>query len=316
MFAGQTNNLPYIRNYAEADAHWHKTKKPPRSKKWGENQRPLRNVSSWHYRMEKGEGFYDICLYHTVMARFYEPQGNIERRCYKGDGSLTSQGFMRNVLGVGGFSRRATTDGREVFMPIANRSMPDSDFSVDAVFIDNKLAVEASAHTRIYKKVSHEGDKHERKMIKAAFEPLFTLCAMQMQTWEQTLTADWNIAGSFYAAAMGWDHKKAIGNMVQAARGGEDFRPEDVPLFMQMAQLAYQKRISDRAMEEKRISWSAATCQAYEIEKRVTEKELLSSLWGYVRKFGNLNSQSGTVEYPQFPEPDQIVFSNVTTYAK
>lgn len=312
----QTNNLPYIRSWHEADVYWNKTAKPPRSKKWGEHQRPLKNASSWHYRIEKGDGFYDLCLYHTVMARFYAPQGNIERRCYMGNDSQTSQGFMRNVLGVGGFNRRKTTDDREVFMPIANRSMPDSDFSVDAVFIDNKLAVEASKHTRLFKRVSHDDDKHERKMVKAQFDTLFTLCAMQMQTWEQTLTADYHIAGSFYSANITWTHKKAVADMVNAARGGREFPAETVPLFMQMAQLAYQKRISDRAMEEKRVGWSNPTCPAHELEKRVTEKELCSSLWGYVRKFGNLNSQSGTVEYPQFPEPDKIVFSNVTTYEK
>jgi hypothetical protein len=201
-------------------------------------------------------------------------------------------------------------------MPVANRSMPDSDFSVDAVFIDNMLAVEASAHTRIYKKVSHDGDKAERKRIKAAFEPLFTLCAMQMQTWEQSVQADFDIAGAFYSGRINWQQKKAVQQMVHALKCGEEFAPEDVPLFMEMAQQAYRKRVSDRALEEKRITWGSSTCPATDLQQRVTEKELCTSLWGYVKKFGHLSAQSGTVEYPQFPEPEQITFSNVTTYAK
>ncbi len=312
----QTNMLPYIRNYAEADAHWNKTKKPPRSTKWSEHQRPLKDSRSWHYRMEKGVDYYDVCLYSTVMARFFAPQGNVERRCYIGNASQTSQTFMRNVLGVNGFTRRQTTDGREVFMPVANVAMPHDKFSVDAVFIDNKLAVKASKHTRIFKRVSHNDDRYERKMVKAAFEPLFTLCSMQIPVWEQTLTADYNIGGAFYASNITWTHKKAVADMVTAVRGGREFPAESVPLFMQMAQLAYQKRISDRAMQEKRISWTTPTCPAIALEQRVTENELCTSLWGYVRKFGHLNSQSCTVEYPQFPEPDQIVFSNVTTWEK
>lgn len=316
MFAGQTNNLPYIRNYAEANAWFNKTAKPFRSKKWSEHERPLRNTSSWHYRIEKGDGFYDVCLYYTVLARFYAPQGNIERRCYRGHTSMTSLGFMRDVLGVTEFCRRDTTDGREVFMPVMCRTMDSSDFSVDAVFIDNKLDVAQSKHTPIYKRVSHDDDKYERKMVKAAFEPLFALCVMQMQVWEQTTHADFNTAGAFYSANITWQHKKAVWSMVDAVRKGLEFPADAVPLFMQMARKAYDKRVSDRAYEEKRVGRSNPTCPAHELEKRVTEKELCSSLWGYVRKFGNLNSQSGTVEYPQFPEPDQITRSNVTTYEK
>lgn len=318
MFAGQTRQLPYIRNWAEADAYWHKTKKPPRSKKWEENERPLRNTASWHYRLEKGNGYYDVCLYHTVMARFFEPSSIGERRCYVGHDSQTSKGFMLDVLGVHTFKQFDTTDGRKVVAPIVAKRLPNSDFSADLMFVDGKLDVEMSQHTPLFKMVSSAQDKAERKQVKQAMDSLFMLCAVRMPELERTTQADFNVAGAFYAAKRRYDEERAVQDMVQDFLLGAHPSQEHIAKFMKIADNTYQKIVSDRALDLKILSWYNPTCPATDLpnDKRVTEKEYMASLWRTVQKVGRLNSRSGTEPYPQFPEPDQITYSNVVTYAK
>ena len=318
MFAGQTRQLPYIRNYAEADAYWNKTKKPPRSKKWEEWQRPLKNASSWHYRIEKHGDVYDLMLYHTVMARYHKPTDDgSELRQYMGHDSQTSKGVMADVLGVTYFNRRAATDGRVVYMPIPTVALPGSEFSCLAWFNANgDLLVDSSEHTPLFKRVSHDDDKHMRKVIKAKFEPLLTLCAMRIPEFENTLEADFMRGGDFVSAGLRGKHQVAIAELVRSMELNNDLHPPSLELFMECAAIHYVKLVSDRAVDQKLVNWSNHTCSPLAIEKRVTEKDLVRSLWGAVLKYGHLKAQSGRVEYPQFPEPDQVTLSNVFAQRK
>lgn len=318
MFAGQTRVLPYIRNYAEADAYFNKTKKPPRSKKWAEHQRPLKNASSWHYRIEKHGDTYDLCLYHTVMARYHKPtEGGSELRQYMGHDSQTSKGYMWDVLGVSYFSKKCTTDGRVVFMPIPTVALPDSEFSCHAWFTaDDRLDVEASSHTPLFKRVSGDDDKHLRKMIKAKFDPLLTLCAMRIPEFENTEQADFMRGGDFVSAGFRHNHSSAIQRLVRAFEVGAEPEQKEVEWFLEAARVCYIKLVSDRAIEQRLLNWHNQTCSPLAIEQRVTEKDLLRSLWGAVLKHGHLKAQSGRVEYPQFPEPDQVTLSNVFAQSK
>ena len=318
MFAGQTNVLPYIRNWAEADAYWNKTNKPPRSKKWEEWQRPLKNASSWHYRIEQHGDVYDLCLYHTVMARYHRPTpaGN-ELRQYMGHDSQTSKGFMWDVLGVSYFSRRQAVDGREVFMPVPTVPLSGSEFSCHAWFnADNKLLLDSSKHTPLFKKVSGDDDKLLRKAIKAKFDPLLTLCAMRIPEFENTLQADFMRGGDFVSAGLRSKHQVAIAGLVRLMEINDELRSDHLELFMECAAIHYVKLVSDRAVAQNLINWHNRTCSPLAVEQRVTEKDLVRSLWGAVLNYGRLNKQSGRVEYPQFPEPDQVTLSNVFAQSK
>lgn len=318
MFAGQTRQLPYIRNYAEADDYWNKTKKPPRSKKWEEWQRPLKNSSSWHYRIEKHGDVYDLMLYHTVMARYHKPtEGGSELRQYMGHDSQTSKGFMWDVLGVSYFSKKCTTDGRTVLMPIPTVALPDSEFSCHAWFdAKGDLLLDSSEHTPLFKRVSHDDDKHMRKVIKAKFEPLLTLCAMRIPEFENTLQADFMRGGDFVSAGLRGKHQAAIASLVRSMEINDELRSDHLELFMKCAAIHYVKLVSDRAIAQNLVDWHNQNCSPLAIEKRVTEKDLVRSLWGAVLKYGRLKQQSGRVEYPQFPEPDQVTLSNVFAQRK
>ena len=318
MYAGNTRALPYIRSFAEADDYWNKTKKPPRSKKWEEWQRPLKNTSSHHYRIEKHGDVYDLVLYNTVMARFHRPTpaGN-ELRQYMGHDSMTSKGFMSDVLSVGLFNRRLTPDGRTVYMPIPTVPMKGGEFSCHAWFTPaGVLDVASSEHTPLFKKVSHDDDKYLRKIIKAKFEPLLTLCAMRIPEFEATEQADYMRSGDFVSAGLRANHKRATENIVRVFEMGTDPAQKDIEWFMELARVCYIKLVSDRAQEQGLISWHNPSCSPLAIEKRVTEKDLTRSIWAAVMQHGHLKRQSGRVEYPQFPEPDQVTLSNVFAQRK
>lgn len=324
MFAGQTRALPYIRSFAEADIYWHKTKKPPRSKKWEEWQRPLKNTSSHHYRIQTVRDqqdnivAYDLVLYHTVMARYHKPDINgRELRQYMGHDSQTSKGFMADVLGVSYFNRRATTDGRTVYMPVPTVPMHGMEFSCQAWFdATGALDVDASSHTPLFKKVSHDDDKYLRKAIKAKFEPMFTLCAMRIPEFENTLQADYMRGGDFVSAGLRHTHSSAIHRIVRSFEVGTEPGAKDIELLFHAAGICYTKLVSDRAIDQNLINWHNQTCSPLAVEQRVTEKDLMRSLWGAVLKHGHLKQQNGRIEYPQFPEPDQVVLSNVFAQRK
>ncbi len=319
MFSGNTYELPYVRDYAEAHAHWEKTPFPARSKKWAPHQRPLKNTQSPHYRLEKGDGYYDVCLYTTVMARFYEPTSTgVERRCYISHRSQTSQKFMSDVLGVWNFKRHDTTDDRTVIVPITAKNMPHSSFSADLIFVGRRLDVNASQHSPIFKMVSNEQDKADRKRVKAALDALFTLCAMRMPELERSTLADFNVAGRFYSARTNYAQERDIMVLVQDILIGEQPQVTHVNTFVRMADSIYQKMVSDRAMELGMIGWNTPGCAATDLpsDKRVTEKEFIASIWRMVQKHGRLNHRSGTQPYPMFPEPDQITITNVVTWQK
>ena len=82
MFAISTYNLARIRNFEDAEQHFNETKKP-RTTRWLDHQRPLRDTRSTHMRIEKahynGIDCYDLVLYTTPLIRYFRPNDKGER---------------------------------------------------------------------------------------------------------------------------------------------------------------------------------------------------------------------------------------------
>jgi hypothetical protein len=76
MYSIATHNIKAISSYAKAEQYFTETKKP-RTHRWLDHQRPLRDTRSTHLAIERrtsyGVKHYDLCLYQTPMVRFYEP---------------------------------------------------------------------------------------------------------------------------------------------------------------------------------------------------------------------------------------------------
>jgi len=169
-----------IRNYEQAARHWNSTPEPGRPGgalrvKWA-GARPLDDSSKWHYRLERhengGEVYYDVCLYHTVMARFYKPEADGTRRAeYTKDSRSTSHLFMWHVTGSQDVMGYDTPEGRHVLVPVAYETLGTT------VVLDSagRILLERSSHQPIYKVVSSPEQKEWRKKMKASMASLLLL---------------------------------------------------------------------------------------------------------------------------------------------
>ncbi len=317
MFAGKTYTLPTIRNYHEAHKYFEGRPKPPRSTKWGEHQRPLKDTRSYHYRIERHEDgdFYDLVLYQTTMARYHKPhEDGTHRKEYQNHDSQTSRSFLWDVADVGGLQPVTDTEGVQRIMPIHYRSMPGYQFSVDAWFSPSgKLMVDKSVHTRHFRVVSSAEDKATRKMYRQMFDPLLTLVALQLPVFEANLKWDYDTAGAFQSASLSFSARQALNEMAKRVRAGQEMHQEGIEAFMEMGQRVFNKIASDRADKLGILTWHH-TPDSYDAIEPVTEADLTKALWNkFQGEYLGLAGRSGYVEYPQFPRPEEIVRSNITT---
>jgi len=179
-----TRNLQYARNYEEADYIFGQ-KPAPDGRYWNEVERPLGTNRQHHYRLEKGKDFYDVCLYHTPMARYWKPEGTTRHVAYTGHSSMTSSGFMWSVLDVSRLLKLETTDGRTVAVPITY----GEHFATSLVFVDGKLRVEQSTHPKMLRYVSSEKDKAERAEWRETLQPWLDAMVLRMPEFEEKAVA-------------------------------------------------------------------------------------------------------------------------------
>lgn len=315
-FSGSTHDLPRLNNYAKAEKFFKETRKPPRSKNWDEHQRPLKDVRSYHYRIERGinGSHYDLVLHSTVMARFHAPdaQGH-ERRQYIAHGSQTSRGFMWHVLGVSGFTQVATPQGEKRTMIISTMNMNggNSQFSVDAYFDENnKLVLERSTHTNMMRRVSDTRDKAARARFRERATPLLTLMAMRMDEFVANVTFDYHLAGAFKGANVSFDEQRTLRRLCDALRDGGAPSQEQVEALATLGQKVFDKIASDRADEEGLLAWNLEAPDYAALEKPVDHRAFITSLQRKLESYARTQNKSGHVLYPQFPPPDVLVWSN------
>lgn len=322
MFAGKTYILPRLSTYARAHEYFEKTKLPPRSKKWHESQRPLKDTRSYHYRIERpaagDDSYYDLVLYRTTMARLHKPdaEGN-ERRQYLHNHSQTSIGFMWHVADIEWLNTRTATDECSVVVPVSARPMPNEEFSADLWFTPSgKLIVERSRHTRIFRRVSSDADKALRKKVKAALDGMFTLVALRVPEFAADVKFDFHVAGAFQSAenaSMWHRHSRELVHALE-----NDYPPPQAALdtLMEQAQLCFDKIASDRALAAGLLTWHNRHDASYEYIEPIDEKTLINALWSRLKNSTELSSTSGYIEYPQFPQESDLVRSNITTNHK
>jgi hypothetical protein len=247
------------------------------------------------------------------MARFHKPDADgVERRQYRGHSSNTSRGFMYDVLKVHSTTPVHTTDGSVVIMPVYDFRMPDSDFSVDAYFNSaGRLIKERSAHTRHFKRVSDAEDKAVRKHTKKLFEPLLTLAAMRMPEWIDDMEIKWNNGGSWQGPNLNWEHRAHIAQIYKSLKSGFEFRQDEVESFMDAAKRILTAMVHVRADKQRLLKWQGPEVPYEKIESPVKEREFINAIFAKVVDICAIKSQSGRVEYPQFPTRNEIVLSNI-----
>lgn len=213
-FSANIHLLPAITSYEQAKKWFDKTAKPPRSVKWNDHERPLKNVSAWHYRLERGvnEAYFDVCLYHTKMIRYLKPDQFGYRLVYiRGDNSQTSRKFLaRNVSGSygGEVASYVGEDNKQYVVPFSHvvhkhyrRDHPEIThgnelFSAMLTFNSTgKLVVSASDHIPVHKRVVSDELRQQRAAFRKQIEVIKLLATYRLDSYREN--AQWEARSSF-----------------------------------------------------------------------------------------------------------------------
>ena len=313
MSFGMSNNLVRLTNYKQAHAYFEGRAKPPRSKNYEINERPLASVSAKHYKIIKGENYYDIKLYSTIMARYYAPDADGgERKLYMGHNSMTSRSFMWQVLGVGGVNDTGSDKG-QIILPIYSRSsIEDKDgtpFSLDAYFKDDKLITSKSQHTPHYRFLSNNADKAERAQKKANLDNYVLLATMRLPDYTASVTLDHSMGRPFGEYAF-------VRHADDAVKGIVDGTPteENINTFFQIGQTVFDMLASKRGYEQQGFNlntWRGAKSTIADLQQPVTENDFSKAMLKRCLTIAGANKQSHRVEIPQFPLIGEYPRSNV-----
>ena len=163
MGFGNVTGCSSIRDYESAVRHFERTPKP-KGTAWSDHTRPLNDARKWHYRLERHDGYYDVCLYHTTMARYHKPQPDGSYQVnYSWDSRTTSHQFSWNVLGVTDSAMRFQTQAHQkVYVPIDSISNTilwfDKDWHLDLT---------RSSHVPIARRVLSQETRDWRKALRS-----------------------------------------------------------------------------------------------------------------------------------------------------
>ena len=304
MFSSSIHTLPNVTTWESAHNTFNNTPRPRSTQKWADNQRPLKDNRSWHYRIERINGgeHYDVILHHTVMARYYKPTADGRRVLYTGHPSNMSKQFMRHVLNVRHQNTWMTTDGRTVAVPIANRdSIPDkgSSFSADLWLVKHevlyglRLDVAKSSHTTHYVKRMSPDDKAAHKQARANMENLITLACMRIPEFLGRVYLDYDLLEPFQGVDVDYAERAALDSLAsgQFAALKPESQERHIAEFMRLAEDVFDYeavKVAERYPNES-------------ILEHVTEKTLADALWRIAkRECSTLKRKSDAIQLAPF----------------
>lgn len=316
MFSTSIRNLPHIPGYAIAHEYFSNTKKPvTRNGAWCDNQRPLKDSRSHHYRIERGNDgeYYDVCLHQTVMARYYKPTAEGRHVLYTGHPSSMSKQFMRHVLNVRHYNEQTTTDGRRVAVPIANkRCLIDkgAEFSTKlwlvsetGIHTQRLIDVDKSVHTPHYTHRMSADDKATHKQARANMEPYVTLACMRIPEFLERVNIDYDLLEPFKGVDVPWQQRSAIERIAQ---GKPDISQAEINALMLVAEKVYDYEATKAAAKHPSIP----------VSEQVTEKVLADALWRIAkRECPFLNLKSAAIPLPQFMDVGEYPRTTASPYA-
>jgi len=303
-----------------------------RSSKWQPNERPLDPKPRAEHRLIEGSNeygkYFDVKLYQTVMARFYEPKvvdgKRVERRLYMGHSSQTSQQFMRHTLRVDlGANRQRDSDDmysdESIIMPIYTEHFMKDDgvpFSLDSYWVDGVLDPARSRHTPHYRLVADKDVRQHKIKVAAHFEPYIMLAQMRMPEFRASCTLDYK-----YGRAFGGEgFNRAFYMAVQELWTDPEPQQKDIDVFFAMCQTAYDIIASKRGSDQEDFtmggSWYSRNQTAStvdDLKKPIEMVEFRRAILDRIHKYVGSNSLKKPEEVKQFPRNSEYPRSNIHT---
>ena len=326
--------MAYVcRNYEEAVGTF-AMRVAVRSSKWQPNERPLDHKPVSHHRLIEGSNsygkYFDVKLYQTVMARFYEPKvedgKRVERRLYMGHSSQTSKQFMYHTLRVDvGANRQRDSDDmytdESIIMPIyTEHFMKDEGvpFSLDSYWVDGVLDPTRSRHTPHYRLVADKDVRQFKVKVAAHFEPYIMLAQMRMPEFKASCDISYRLGQKFG----GEGYNRAYYMAIQEMWTDPEPRQQDIDVFFEMCQKAYDIIASKRGMEQSDFqvggSWYSRqngnkNSTVDELAKPIEMAEFRRAILDRIHKYVGSNSMKKPEEVKQFPKHSEYPRSNIHT---
>jgi hypothetical protein len=324
--------MAYVcKNYDEAVGTF-AFRKAVRSIAWQPNERPLDPKPRSEHRLIEGSNeygkYFDVKLYQTVMARFYEPKvedgKRVERRLYMGHSSQTSKQFMYHTLRVDVGANSIWEDDvhadERIIMPIYTKSFTfDADntpFSLDAYYVDGTLDITRSRHTPHYRLVADKDVRQHKVKVAAHFEPYIMLAQMRMPEFKAECTLDHRLGQAFG----GEGFNRAYYMAIQELWTDPEPRQQDIDVFFEMCQKAYDIIASKRGMEQPDFhiagSWYSRNRTESSIDdlaKPIEMVEFRRAILDRIHKYVGSNSLKKPEEVKQFPKHSEYPRSNIHT---
>lgn len=319
------------RNYDEALATF-ALRGAVRSSKWQPNERPLDPKPVSHHRLIEGVNdygkYFDVKLYQTIMARFYEPKvedgKRVERRLYMGHGSQTSRQFMSHTLRVECGANTLWSDGvhadERTIMPIYTTGFMRDDgvmFSLNSYWVDGNLDTTRSQHTPHYRLVADNDVRKHKQRVAAHFEPYIMLAQMRMPEFKAECKIDRRFGVKFGGEGFNRVYYKAIQEMWTDP---EPVQPA-IDTFFDMCQKAYDIIASKRGMEQADFHiagtwWNRSTAPESTVDdlaKPIEANEFRRAILDRIHKYVGSNSLKKPEEVKQFPKYSEYPRSNIHT---
>ena len=309
-------------------------RKSVRSSAWQPNERPLDPKPRSEHKLIEGSNeygkYFDIKLYQTVMARFYEPKvedvKRVERRLYMGHSSQTSKQFMYHTLRVDvGANRQRDSDDmysdESIIMPIYTEHFMKDDgvpFSLDSYWVDGVLDPTRSRHTPHYRLVADTDVRKFKQRVAAHFEPYIMLAQMRMPEFKAECNIDYRLGQKFGGEGYNRTYYMAIQEMWT----DPEPRQQDIDVFFEMCQKAYDIIASKRGMQQADFqvggSWYSRqngnkNSTVDELAKPIEMTEFRRAILDRIHKYVGSNSMKKPEEVKQFPKHSEYPRSNIHT---
>ena len=186
--------------YQEAETFYNNTKKPPRSKKYNDNQRPLRRVPESWLMLQKDAHSYVYVINGAEVVRLYEPNKDGEYEvAVRGLYGTYDINLMWKFTGYYTRMGIPTTTGDTVRVPL-NPYYKDQGKDFSALLTYNsshQLIVEKSWHADIYRLASTDNDKQTRKELKAELDAYVTLQMFKLGAIKENCKLDESMGAPF-----------------------------------------------------------------------------------------------------------------------
>jgi len=304
-------------NYNDMEARFNNTRKPPRSKKYNDNQRPLRRVTESHLMLQKDPHSYVVKINGAEVARYFEPdeEGNYQI-AVRGLYATYDINLMYQFTKLYSRMGLQTTRGDVVQVPLNHEyKAQDKDFSAVLTFNSSQqLIVEKSWHADVYKLVSTSDDKDKRKSIKNHLDAYVTLQMFKLPTLKDNAKLDEEQGAPFGEDGLGYREQSEMRDYLKTLPAClED--PEFARLFDVVAQDTFNMLASKKVYAtDYRLFWKTrsyygnknpsekadAVEQMEDIMNSITPDEFKKSLVTRLMKYAQLSKGSQSVALPQF----------------